>query len=90
MEPIMSFSIHAAASELNSASSLQRADAGASEQLTELNGDDLDVEGWCGTVPHKFPVPPPPQPLGPRELGDLMRDLLGAPAQFGTQVGSEG
>ncbi|HSW25942.1 MAG TPA: hypothetical protein VLJ62_24490 [Burkholderiaceae bacterium] len=85
----MSFSIHAAASALNSASSLQRADANASEHLTELNGDDLDVEGWCGTVPRKLPVPPP-SPLGPRQLGDLMRDVVGAPAQFGTQVGSEG
>jgi len=90
MEPIMSFSIHAAASVLNSASLLRRADADASTQLTELNGDDLDVEGWCGTVPRKFPVPPPPSPLSPHQLGDLMRDVLGAPARFGTQVGSEG
>ena len=86
----MSFSIHAAASVLTSASSLHRAEADAPEQLTELNGDDLDVEGWCGTVPRKFPVPPPPPPLSPSQLGDLMRDLLGAPARFGTQVGSEG
>ena len=84
----MSFSIHAGASVLTSASVVHRADADApaasSGKLASFDGD------WCGTVPRKFPVPPPPPPLGPRELGDLMRDLLGAPAQFGTQVGSEG
>jgi len=79
----MSLSIHATASVLTSASSLHRADPDApavsSGKLASFDGD------WCGTVPRKFPVPPPPLPLG-----DLMRDLLGAHARFGTQVGSEG
>ncbi|HEY6512434.1 MAG TPA: hypothetical protein VI032_10670 [Burkholderiaceae bacterium] len=84
----MTLSIHVASAS-NAASSLHRADAGACERLTELNGDDLEVDGWCGSVPRKLPEPPP-APLSPRQLGNLMREVLGVPAQFGTQVGSEG
>jgi len=82
----MSFnlSIGAASPLLSSLSPLDQphAEAGAAGTGHVASYDDGN---WCGTVPHKFPFPSPPPPLGGigGSIGDALQNLPGIGGNLG-------
>jgi len=72
----LNLSIGAAAPLFSSSSSLHA----PQEQASAAGAGHLasyDDGNWCGTVPHKFPSPPPTPHLGGMEgnIGDALHDL---------------